>query len=122
MGNRLGVSALDAEELFILLDYDNSGALTSQEFVFGFRQATGLASAKQLLGTNSVVQKMWDSTSEQSGQCSESIASLEKRLWRVEGLVEKFLAGSSVRKNRLAKAERLFMRVMQKNPSNSIIL
>merc|ERR1711988_1876244 len=49
--DKLEIATWDAEELFAVLDFDGSGAISQQEFVEGCLRAKGNASAKHLLAT-----------------------------------------------------------------------
>lgn len=123
--NKLGVSAFNAGELFLVLDYDHSGALTLEEFVFGLGEVIGAESGmsgKHLVGLECLARKMWTSIHTQNRNCTEAIMSIEQRLDRVELLMKRFLTRSTGRKEQLERAEHLFLRVIQRCPPDSVIL
>jgi len=81
---RLDMGAWDAEELFVLLDYDQSGTLSADEFTRVCMEAFGPATAKQVLELQFRWYSMWsniytqsESTLQAIGQSNEQLSSLE---------------------------------------------
>jgi len=104
---KLDMSIWDAEELFLVLDHGHRGSLSIEEYVRGCVEASGAATAKQMLVLQSGSHNMWSFVNESSEKSLDVLANIEKRLANIEKFVENNFTSSTQSEDSISRIENL---------------